>query len=646
MSSSILGPEWNLCPEGLNIVTQNGAVKDSKTILKNALDSDLKTIGKPALANELSKSRIGKIVLQIQKIRNISAPKAKEESQAAPRMLKLTLTDGESYIQAIEMSAINSISREKTAPGTKVLINGAAALSGYLLINPQNFTVLGGQVEHLFEKWLLAKSIQQNHQYVSNEGAPPWVAFGCKIISGNQDKSFKSLEKNKDSNNDSEFEQQRKDAIAEASTGAVRKTFGGRVKQNVQPVQNNQQFIKGGRSNEREYDRSKKGKFTQKDDDMVEKLQRPSEKVSLFSFLEDKLPLPEPKKLVESRSQSASFNTKQNNLSNQKDTPRIQPKSEGNYNRNENKTANKSQLEKSTSYQKNERFSSQPSYNSSASKQTNAESVNSITKNLPHKSYNTSSNANSKPNVHENSNSNNIPNTSDMPNNVTNYYPRNSQQNQYRSSNERYPQQQNANSNPRDNFFQLQSQSGYYNNPRQQQKYEVNDSRPSNRPQYPNSNSYQQPNTQYHPKPQQNFMPNSLQNAEMHHLANNLSKMSVSNEFASRSLRQHLNLGPPKRQELQQSPGIVPNSLNVGDQCMARYWEDGKFYPATVAAITEKTYAVQFTGYGNIEEVLKHDCFSPANSYNQHKNQNYPYPQTQFSGNTMEFRCRRGPPRN
>lgn len=104
------------------------------------------------------------IVLQIQKIRNVSAPKAKEDSQAAPRMLKLTLTDGVSYIQAIEALPISVISRDKTAPGTKVLVKGARLVSGFLLINPQNFSVLGGQVEHLYDKWMLAKSVQKSHQ--------------------------------------------------------------------------------------------------------------------------------------------------------------------------------------------------------------------------------------------------------------------------------------------------------------------------------------------------------------------------------------------------------------------------------------------------------------------------------------------------
>lgn len=51
----------------------------------------------------------GKIVVQIQKIRNVSAPKANEESRAAPRMLKLTLTDGHNCCQAVELESIPAL---------------------------------------------------------------------------------------------------------------------------------------------------------------------------------------------------------------------------------------------------------------------------------------------------------------------------------------------------------------------------------------------------------------------------------------------------------------------------------------------------------------------------------------------------------
>lgn len=77
-------------------------------------------------------------------------------------MLKLILTDGDSHVQAIEISTINSISRNHTPPGTKLLINNANVISGYILLNSNNCTVLGGKVPHLVEKWEIAKSIQRN----------------------------------------------------------------------------------------------------------------------------------------------------------------------------------------------------------------------------------------------------------------------------------------------------------------------------------------------------------------------------------------------------------------------------------------------------------------------------------------------------
>lgn len=51
----------------------------------------------------------GNIVLQIQKIRNVAAPKGNEESRAAPRMLKLSLTDGKNNFQALEVEHISTL---------------------------------------------------------------------------------------------------------------------------------------------------------------------------------------------------------------------------------------------------------------------------------------------------------------------------------------------------------------------------------------------------------------------------------------------------------------------------------------------------------------------------------------------------------
>lgn len=58
------------------------------------------------------------VVLQILKLRNISAPKSNESSKTAPRMLKLQLTDGQHTYSAIELEP-TALSLE-TKPGTKV----------------------------------------------------------------------------------------------------------------------------------------------------------------------------------------------------------------------------------------------------------------------------------------------------------------------------------------------------------------------------------------------------------------------------------------------------------------------------------------------------------------------------------------------
>lgn len=102
------------------------------------------------------------VILQIQKIRNVSAPKSKEDSPVAPRMLKLILTDGYTSCQAIEISNISSLSRVQTPPGSKLLINNARIFSSCILLHPSCCTLLGGQVPVLFEKWELAKNMSEH----------------------------------------------------------------------------------------------------------------------------------------------------------------------------------------------------------------------------------------------------------------------------------------------------------------------------------------------------------------------------------------------------------------------------------------------------------------------------------------------------
>lgn len=131
------------------------------------LQADLKEIGAPILSKIVNNRTIAEVVLQIQKIRNISAPKANEKSQAAPRMLKLILTDGDASIQGIEVNPLPAINYDKTPPGAKLFIKSAKVSMGYILLDSNNCSLLGGEVPALYEKWQLAKSVQYHNRQSS-----------------------------------------------------------------------------------------------------------------------------------------------------------------------------------------------------------------------------------------------------------------------------------------------------------------------------------------------------------------------------------------------------------------------------------------------------------------------------------------------
>lgn len=56
-------------------------------------------------SGKLEVSSVG-VVVQVMAVRNVSAPKANEESKTAPRMLQLDLTDGQNVCLALEMENI------------------------------------------------------------------------------------------------------------------------------------------------------------------------------------------------------------------------------------------------------------------------------------------------------------------------------------------------------------------------------------------------------------------------------------------------------------------------------------------------------------------------------------------------------------
>ncbi|XP_055594172.1 tudor domain-containing protein 3 [Uranotaenia lowii] len=349
---------WHLLPAGIEkLLEGTSGIIDVKQTVKLALDADLREIGGGALSSISSRgnkteSIDGNIVVQILKIRNVSAPKANEESKAAPRLLKLTLTDGQTQYSALEGEHVPSISLD-TPPGTKILLkNGPIRITqGLLILNANNVTVLGGKVPVLLEKWELnrtmAKYAKGGRMHLSSSGPPPWIAFGQKIQQNvPQDKNFKSLQaKEKDeSKENAEFTALRNDAIAEANKLGTKKTFGGGAKQmvdaNVQKImdkgfsedqanhalkltRNNvnralsnlqrieerkqvQNDIRTGRT-EPPVKPGKRGPIAKRDSES-ESSSKPSAKVSLFDFLEDILPESDATNKKSSSKESTPFN--------------------------------------------------------------------------------------------------------------------------------------------------------------------------------------------------------------------------------------------------------------------------------------------------------------------------------------------------
>ncbi|CAO2591723.1 Tudor domain-containing protein 3 [Lemmus lemmus] len=210
---------WYLSDEGIEACTSSPGKVNINDIILIALNLE------------------GPCVLQIQKVRNVAAPKDNEESQAAPRMLRLQMTDGHTSCTAVEFSYISKISLN-TPPGTKVRLSGIVEVkNGFLLLTDSNTTVLGGEVEHLIDKWELQRSLSKhNRSNIGTEGGPPpFLPFGQKCASNVQVDSReldrrKTLQVSmpvKPTNDNDEFEKQRTAAIAEVAKSKETKTFGG-----------------------------------------------------------------------------------------------------------------------------------------------------------------------------------------------------------------------------------------------------------------------------------------------------------------------------------------------------------------------------------------------------------------------------------
>uniref|UniRef100_A0A1A8EZ42 Tudor domain-containing protein 3 n=2 Tax=Nothobranchius korthausae TaxID=1143690 RepID=A0A1A8EZ42_9TELE len=242
LAESLIKEGWYLSDDGIAELKGSAEKITHTDIIRIALDNDLRSIGRKFLPSDINSGRTEKLegpcVLQVQKVRNISAPKDHEESQGAPRMLRLQMTDGHTTCVGLEYKHLSKISLN-TPPGTKVKLLGTIQVkNGLLLLDDSNICILGGEVDHMVEKWELQRSLAKHSR--SNIGAeggpPPFVPFGQKCARKDdvdsrdldQRKTLQTQTVVRTAEGNDEFEKQRTAAIAEvAKTKEGPRTFGG-----------------------------------------------------------------------------------------------------------------------------------------------------------------------------------------------------------------------------------------------------------------------------------------------------------------------------------------------------------------------------------------------------------------------------------
>ncbi|KAJ8687897.1 hypothetical protein QAD02_023692 [Eretmocerus hayati] len=660
---------WYLTDQGFESVSDYGNLTDIQKIIKRATESDLKEIGSGE--GDVNQSNV---VVQIQKVRNISAPKHNEESRGAPRMLKLSLTDGKNSYQAVELETISSISLN-TPPGTKLLLNGGTILvsHGIILLRPLNIIqVLGGKVISLVEKWELNKKLASHSRVrpVEEGGPPPWIPFGKKIIKvAEAGKNFKALaEKEKLVDENAEFETQRKNAIAEAARQGSKKVFGGGNKQlldhSVQKIvdqgftieqaehalkvcrNNVDRALKSlqrndGKSNGNAREpRELKGKRGEKKSDDASN--KPSSgKISLFDFLEDKLPAQ-----IETAGSNNTQNDSHGKERQESYSDRYHPK--GN-DRNDHPQRGKSGRNSrgSRGYQvpprhqeenRPAKFSSnavvhqppvqfgggmisqktRPPRFQRNQNQNQEQDVTNYNQEMTNRRVEPIGRQNAFPQISVFRNA--LPNIAPFP------QPRQdaTTPRDYQASNFRQNQQD----------FQLQNQdyqTKIFNNTRNQNY--VTNHPPQNQLEEIDPHHYQSSMMgQNHRRHQSNTFYNA--NSDFHGA---FDMKAQKNDTCSAHFNSH------SRNEEHPGGNWV---WRVGDRCMAKYWEDNTYYNAEVTAVSTRTCVVLFKDFHNYEEVLQVDCIPITDSdiYVKHFEQDTRKPDYRTSGRPPRFEQNQGIP--
>ena len=175
MDTQLTQKGWFLSELGLR-KCKDGCARTNPTvtdIINIALAYDLRQISRECLPDNINSGQItslnGPVVLQVQKVRNLSAPMINQESIAAPRMFKLNVTDGNIHCIAIEFKYVSSLSFH-IIPGTKICLLGSniTVSKGVILLEDNNVKVIGGHVDKLRSKWETDRDAGGIKRYVSS----------------------------------------------------------------------------------------------------------------------------------------------------------------------------------------------------------------------------------------------------------------------------------------------------------------------------------------------------------------------------------------------------------------------------------------------------------------------------------------------
>jgi len=284
---------WHICSEKIKEMLQDELDQtedQTQSFLRNpekwAMNQNLYHFGIPCLPDGVNSGRVSQLatpmILQVRNVEIISAPQRNIESNVSPRMLKVGLTDGKSTCYGIEFSSLGSISM-KTPPGTKILLTNSIKLcNGFLLLEPKNFRVLGGNVSELVEEWKIQQLLIGHIRVaVEDGGPPPWVPFGRKVqqIQIVEKEAKEELISKDKEEKDEEFLNQRQDLIKAAvnAAGTIRVVKGSGKQIELQQKERRGRGRGGG------------GRNRDRDREDYSASSRPRDSIRLFEFLEPQI---------------------------------------------------------------------------------------------------------------------------------------------------------------------------------------------------------------------------------------------------------------------------------------------------------------------------------------------------------------------